>query len=68
MTEEHFVLGDTPANLRIGLDIGGTDINAWNDPAMELASSTISSEEEILVESATPPPFMYDYVEVEPLN
>ncbi|OXU29989.1 hypothetical protein TSAR_001106 [Trichomalopsis sarcophagae] len=69
LTEEHFVLGDTPQNLRLGLDIGGhTDVNAWNNPAMELASSEISSEEEILVDSANPPSFIYDYVDVDPLN
>lgn len=68
LTEEHFVIGDTPANLRIGLDIGGTDVNAWNNSAMELASSEISSEDEILVDNSTPPPFIYDYVDVDPLN
>lgn len=69
LTEEHFVLGDTPQNLRLGLDIGGhTDVNAWNNPSMELASSEISSEEEILVDSANTPSFIYDYVHVDPLN
>lgn len=68
MTEEHFVIGDTPANLRLGLDIGGTDVNAWNNSTMELAASEISSEDEILVDTTAPPAFIYDYVEVDPLN
>ena len=68
LTEDHFVIGDTPDNLRLGLDIGGTDVNVWNNPTMELGSSELSSEEEILVDSGTPPPFIYDYVEVDPLN
>ncbi|XP_011502965.1 PREDICTED: ornithine decarboxylase 1-like [Ceratosolen solmsi marchali] len=68
LTEDHFVIGDTPANLRLGLDIGGTDVNVWNNSVMELGSSELSSEEEILIDSATPPPFIYDYVEVDPLN
>lgn len=30
LSEDHFVIGNTPANLRLGLDIGGLDVNAWN--------------------------------------
>ena len=68
LTEEHFVIGDTPENLRLGLDIGGTDVKAWNNPATELASSELSSEEEILVDSSASAAFLYEYVEIEPLN
>lgn len=63
LTEDHFVIGNTPANLRLGLDIGGTDINPWmdNDTTIQLAPS------EMLTDTSNTP-FIYDYVEVEPLN
>lgn len=61
LTEDHFVIGNTPANLRLGLDIGGTDINAWRNSNGELTSA------DILVDD-TNRPFIYDYVEVDPLN
>lgn len=69
LTEEHFVFGDTPANLRLGLDIGGTDVHVWN-PEMEIGSPELSSSVEDIrsTVSATPPPFIYDFVEDVPLN
>ncbi|XP_043685376.1 ornithine decarboxylase-like [Vespula pensylvanica] len=64
LTEDHFVIGNTPANLRLGLDIGGTDIDAWNNPTtIELASAEMLTED-----ATTSSPFIYDYVEVDPLN
>lgn len=30
LSEDHFVIGNTPANLRIGLDIDGKDMNPWS--------------------------------------
>lgn len=63
LTEDHFVIGNTQANLRLGLNIGGTDINAWRNPNVELTST------EILADTTnTPSSFICDYVEVDPLN
>lgn len=63
LTEDHFVIGNTPANLRLGLDIGGADTTAWRNANIELTST------EILADSTNPPSsFIYDYVEVDPLN
>lgn len=63
LTEDHFVIGNTPANLRLGLDIGGTDANAWRNPNIELTST------EILTDATnSPSAYIYDYVEVDPLN
>lgn len=63
LTENHFVIGNTPANLRLGLDIGGNDIDPWTDAhSMELAPP------EILTDTPdTPPHFIFEYVET-PLN
>ncbi|XP_034943938.1 ornithine decarboxylase 1-like [Chelonus insularis] len=62
MTEDHFVIGNTPANLRLGLDIDPTKIDEWDNPSIDLSSSGIINE--------PPPssPFIYEYVEVEPIN
>jgi len=65
LTEDHFVIGNTPANLRLGLDIGGNDIDPWNDGNSDIA---LVATPEILVDAPnTPPHFIYDYVEA-PLN
>lgn len=29
LSEDHFVIGNTPSNLRLGLDISGSDIGCW---------------------------------------
>lgn len=60
LTEDHFVIGNTPGNLRLGLDIGENDINPWRD-----ADSTIKlPSSEIISDSPnTPPQFIYDFVE-----
>jgi len=63
LTEDHFVIGDTPANLRLGLDIGGNDIDPWRDAhPIELAPPEILTDT-----SNTPPHFIFEYVEA-PLN
>ncbi|EFN68353.1 Ornithine decarboxylase [Camponotus floridanus] len=63
LTEDHFVIGNTPANLRIGLDIGGNDIDPWRDtdPTMGLTPP------EILTDTPNNPHFIYDFIE-PPLN
>ncbi|KMQ89920.1 ornithine decarboxylase [Lasius niger] len=64
LTEDHFIIGNTPANLRLGLDIGGNDIDPWRnaDPIMGLTSS------EILTDTPNNPShFIYDFIE-PPLN
>lgn len=64
LTEDHFAIGNTPANLRLGLDIGENDIDPWNDNDSAIALVT----PEILVDTPnTSPHFIYDYVEA-PLN
>lgn len=60
LTEEHFVIGNTPANLRLGLDIGGTDTNAWHNSNIALTST------QILADVTNPPSsYFYDYLEVD---
>lgn len=60
LTEDHFVIGNTPANLRLGLDISGTDTNAWRNSNIELTST------EILADVTNPPTaYIYDYLEVD---
>lgn len=63
LTEDHFVIGNTPENIRLGLDIGGTDIDGWSNPNMTLT-------EDDMLTNTTPPTssFIYEYVEVDPLN
>lgn len=64
LTEDHFVIGNTPANLRLGLDIGGNDINPWRDANPTMALTT----PEILTDTANNPShFIYDFIE-PPLN
>lgn len=63
LTEDHFVIGNTPANLRLGLDIGGNDIDAWRNPDIELRSAGL-----LTGTGNSASPFIYDYVEVDPLN
>ncbi|XP_074109288.1 ornithine decarboxylase 1 [Cotesia typhae] len=62
MTEEHFVIGNSPDNLRIGLDIDGSKIDEWNDPAINLSGS------DIIDDPNNSSPFIYEYVEVGPIN
>lgn len=61
LTEDHFVIGNTPANLRLGLDVGGNDIDPWDAHPIELAPP------EILTDTPAPPHFIFEYVET-PLN
>lgn len=63
LSEDHFVIGNTPANLRLGLDIGGTKIDDWKNQPIDCNGSDISDET-----STTTSDFIYDYVEVEPIN
>ncbi|CAD6225366.1 GSCOCG00005642001-RA-CDS [Cotesia congregata] len=62
MTEEHFVIGNSPDNLRLGLDIDGSKIDEWNDPAINLSGS------DIIDDPNNSSPFIYEYVEVGPIN
>lgn len=61
LTEDHFVIGNTPANLRLGLDIGGTDVE-WNDSTIDLSAPSI------MADPASSSPFLYEFVEVDPIN
>jgi hypothetical protein len=79
LTEDHFVMGNTPANLRMGLDIGGRgSIQDW---ALPLSPASMLCRQDQDLESGptmseaimdhSPPPastFRYDYVEVGPIN
>lgn len=63
LTEDHFVIGNTPANLRLGLDISGNDIDIWNNQEIRLTPA------EILTDAPnSQSPFIYDYVEIDPLK
>lgn len=65
LTEDHFVIGNTPANLRLGLDIAGNDIDPWMDADQQMNLAP----PEILADAPnTTSPFIFDYVEVDPLN
>ncbi|XP_032665387.1 ornithine decarboxylase 1-like [Odontomachus brunneus] len=65
LTEDHFVIGNTPANLRLGLDIAGNDIDPWMDADRQINLAPA----EILADAPnTKSSFMFEYVEVDPLN
>jgi len=79
LTEDHFVMGNTPANLRIGLDIGGSgSIQDWAIPLsttpllchqdQDLESGPTMGE--AIMDHSSPPAssFQFDYVEVGPIN
>jgi hypothetical protein len=77
-TEDHF-MGNTPANLRIGLDIGGSaSMQDWAiplSPRPTLCHKELGIESDAMIENAimdhSPPPasaFQFDYVEVGPIN
>lgn len=61
LTEDHFVIGNTPANLRLGLDIGGNELEIWHNSKIDLTPTDILTDS-----PTTPSPFIYDYV--DPLN
>jgi ornithine decarboxylase len=61
ITEDHFVIGNTPANLRLGLDIGGTKVDEWPNPPIDLNQSDIN-------EPPQASQFIYDYAEAEPID
>lgn len=63
LTEDHFVNHQYPANLHLGLDIGGTKVDDWKNQPIERNESVINDES-----SPSSPNFIYDYVEVEPIN
>lgn len=63
LTEDHFVIGNTPSNLRLGLDIGGTNIDGWTEPDITLAPSEILDGS-----SASTASFLFDYVEVDAID
>lgn len=65
LTENHFVIGNTMANLRLGLDMEENNIDLW----MDTDSTMNLTPPEILTDNPnTPSPFIYEYVEVDPLN
>ena len=79
LTEDHFVMGNTPANLRIGLDIGGSgSIQDWAIPLSPTALLCRQDQDlesgptmgEAILDHSSPPTssFQFDYVEVGPIN
>lgn len=62
ITEDQFVFGNTPDNLRLGLDIDGSKIDEWNNSSIDLSPSNIIDDPN------NSSPFIYEYVEVEPIN
>lgn len=77
-TEDHFI-GNTPANLRIGLDVGGSgSVQDWAIPLssrpthchQELDLESGAAIGEVIMDHSTPPTsaFQFDYVEVGPIN
>ncbi|KAK0093589.1 hypothetical protein PV326_013175 [Microctonus aethiopoides] len=62
LTDDHFVIGNTPANLQLGLDIGGSKVDDWTSPPMGLSTSGIIGE------PTQSSPYIYEYAEVEPIN
>ncbi|XP_014232713.1 ornithine decarboxylase-like [Trichogramma pretiosum] len=63
LTEAHFVVNDIPENIHCGLDISGENVN-WNNPSIELTTL----EEEEGSDGDITPSFIYDFVDVGPLN
>jgi hypothetical protein len=79
LTEDDFVMGNTPANLRSGLDMGDSgNIQDWAIPLSPRAvlchqdldlNSDSAIEKAIMDHSPLPASvFRFDYVEVEPIN
>ncbi|KAJ9592498.1 hypothetical protein L9F63_015815 [Diploptera punctata] len=63
LTEDHFVLGGTPNNLRLGLDIAGNEVmQDWSMPSLCHQDSGSS------LEDTSSSAFHFDYVEVGPIN
>lgn len=61
LTDHHFVMGNTPANLRMGLDIDGKD--AWSLPPLPITISIpICADNSIIQEH------VLDYVDVGPID
>lgn len=58
LTEDHFVIGNTPANLRLGLDIGGSDPWAINPIPLQLPICHTSPMGE----------HVFEYVDVGPVE
>lgn len=79
LTEDDFVVGNTPANLRSGLDVGdGGNIQDWAIPLsprpvlchQDLDLDSGSTIEKTIMDHSPLPTsvFRFDYVEVEPIN
>jgi hypothetical protein len=79
LTEDDFVMGNTPANLRVGLDMGdGRNIQDWAIPLsprpvlchQDLDLDSGSTIEKAIMDHSPLPAsvFQFDYVEVEPIN
>ncbi|KAJ8868876.1 hypothetical protein PR048_030417 [Dryococelus australis] len=70
--EDQFVFGNSPSNLRIGLDVGDED-DKWETPLSVQSpvcrKPSLSCHVDVLDHcSAQPPSFLCDFVEVEPIN
>ncbi|XP_046412372.1 ornithine decarboxylase 1-like isoform X1 [Neodiprion fabricii] len=63
LTEDHFVIGNTPATLRLGLDIGGTNMDTWNNSGIDLAPPEMLAASPVATAS-----FLYDYVDVDRID
>ena len=74
LTEDNFVMRDTPSNLRFGLDIAGNEVmQEWAIPSLchqELGLDSGSPLEEAVINhsSSTTSAFHFDFVEVGPIN
>lgn len=55
-------MGNVPENLNYGLDIGGSDMVTWANAKVDISSNNI------LIDSSNTSSFIYDYVEVDPLQ
>ncbi|PSN36694.1 Ornithine decarboxylase [Blattella germanica] len=79
LSEDNFVMGSTPNNLRLGLDIGGnSDVQEWAIPIsprpalchQEMGIDSGSPLKEAVMDHSSPPAsaFHFDFVEVGPIN
>lgn len=75
LTDEHFVFGSTPANLRLGLDLDGQgNIDEWHIPLSppRLCHRAAAETDDLATisdhHSPAPQAFIYEFVEVGPIN
>lgn len=64
LTEEHFVMGSVPSNIKLGLDIAGYETENWTKPTFPISFTIPICGEGNLIQEHT---LSIDYVDVGPI-